>query len=78
MITGNWNVSDPINGNDMNKTHGHRTIGTGGQIGSMSGGGNLCIDSGNKITLMMSDEKNPVSDPTILTTQLNLLRIGDC
>lgn len=71
-------ITGTINGNDMNKTHAHRTIGTGGQIGSMSGGGNLCINTGDEITMMMSDERIPVSDPTILTLQLNLNRMGDC
>jgi len=71
-------ITGTINGNNMNKTHAHRTIGTGGQVGSMSGGGNLCINNGDKITMMMSDERNPVQDSTILTLQLNLNRIGDC
>lgn len=74
----NGNVIGMVNGQDMNKTHGHRTIGTGGQIGSMGGGGKLCILVGDEITLMMSDETAPAQDATILTMQLDLTRVGDC
>jgi len=67
-----------VNGQSMNKTHGHRTIGTGGQIGSMSGGGKLCILEGDDVTMMMSDQNNPLQSATIVTFQLNLDWVGHC
>ena len=67
-----------VNAQSMNKTHAHRTIGTGGQVGSFGGGGNLCLNKWDNVTMMMADETAPAQDATIGNLQLNILRIGDC
>lgn len=74
----NGDVLGMVNGQSMNKTQAHKTIGTGGQTENMGAGGNLCIAVGDQITMMIADESTPAQDATINNLQLNLQRIGDC
>lgn len=66
-----------INGVFQNNTHSHRKIGTGGDIGNTGGTGYIFLNQGDVVTLMARDEASPVRDISIVSVNINLLRVGN-